>query len=317
MGHFSCTTCVLYCVYSKMAVSSIDDLKSRRMWTGVVAELMGTALLVIFACGAVVATKHQHISVPNGTGTDVVQISLAFGFTVASVVWAIANVSGGHINPAVTGAFMVTRRITIARGVFYIIAQTVGAILGAAILKSISPDVTKSGLGQVGLSADLGPIQGCAIEFLLLFIFVFVIFSAVDGQRTDVAGSIPLTVGITISVGHFWAASLTGAGMNPARSLGPAVILRGPALDNHWIYWVGPLLGGMVAGLLYEFVFAVNASTDKFKAFFTKTYNNDDFNSSGRIKQSAEVNGVHHALNTTDADVTIDETANGHVDEKV
>ena len=175
-----------------MSVSNLDDLKSRRLWTACLAELIGTMLLVLIACGACY-------------GGNVVQIALSFGFTVATVVWAIGHVSGGHINPAVTMGFIAARRMTIVRGLLYMVAQTLGALAGAGILKGLSPDNTPQ--GTVGISDNNGVSvgQGFGIELMISFVLVFVVFSCVDSQRSDLGGSVPLTVGLSIAICHLWA----------------------------------------------------------------------------------------------------------------
>ena len=173
-----------------MKVTNVEDLKSRRMWTGVVAEFVGTLLLVLITCGATYAG-------------NAVQISLSFGFTVATVVWAIGHVSGGHINPSVTMGFIAARRITIVRGLLYIVAQTLGGIVGAALLKGVSANGTPQ--GTVALATGISVGQGFGVELIVCFVLVFVVFSCVDDQRTDLGGSIPLTVGLAIAISHLWA----------------------------------------------------------------------------------------------------------------
>ena len=173
-----------------MKVTNVEDLKSRRMWTAVVAEFVGTLLLVLITCGATY----------DG---NAVQISLSFGFTVATVVWAIGHVSGGHINPSVTMGFIVARRITIVRGLLYIVAQTLGGIVGAALLKGVSASGTPQ--GTVALATGISVGQGFGVELIVCFVLVFVVFSCVDDQRTDLGGSIPLTVGLAIAISHLWA----------------------------------------------------------------------------------------------------------------
>lgn len=256
---------------------SLQDVKTGGLWRAVVAEFLGTMLLVLVACGACV--------VPDA---NLVTISLVFGFSVATIVWAICHVSGGHINPGVTTGFVVARRISCLRGILYIVAQCVGAILGAAILKGLLPEeLSKDGLGTsspanltaYGPHVELGKGQIVGIELIITFVLVFTVFSCCDGLRKDLTGSIPLTVGLSISMCHFFAVRLTGSGMNPARVLGPAVISG--TWNDHWAYWIGPLIGGAIAGLLYELLFAVNASVDKLKGFFTKDYDNDNYDSRG------------------------------------
>lgn len=254
-----------------MGASSIQDITGRKFWTAQFAEFLGTMLLVIFTCGST-------------AWGDNVQIALSFGFTVASLVWALGRVSGGHINPAVTMGFLVTRRICVARGLFYIIMQTLGALAGGALLKAMSP--SGSGVGAVYLATGVDAGQGFAIEMFCCFALVLVVFSSVDGNRNDLGGSIPLTVGLTVAMCHLWGVKRTGCGMNPARSTGAA--LAADLWDDHWLYWVGPLFGGSLGGIIYEFLFAVNATPAKLRGFFSRGYDNDNYDERGECLSSAK-----------------------------
>lgn len=264
-----------------MAVSSRTDLKSRKFYAAVVAEFIGTLLLVLVACGS---TLQGGDPVQSGT----VRISLSFAFSIASIVWAIGNVSGGNINPGVSIAFFVTRRMSLVGFVLYVIAQTLGGLTGAAILYALQPANYTGNLGTPSLSAGINDVQGFFIETFLTFVLVLVVFASCDERRGDVGGSVPLQIGVAIGMCHLWGVPLTGAGMNPARSFGPAAITNSLSA-NHWIYWIGPLLGGILAGFLYEFVFAVNASTDKLKGFFTKDYDEKDYDPVAKSSKSNDL----------------------------
>jgi len=242
-----------------MGKSSVEDLKTLAFWQACFAEFLGIMIFVLIACGSCISGS-----------ADLVSISLCFGFSIASIVWAICHVSGGHINPAVTMGFLITRKISLARGIFYILSQVVGAIVGAVILNELFPHPQDSSLGSSLVSEGVDVEKAFGIEFFLGFIFVFVVLSSCDDGRSDRGGSIPLAVGLTIAMCHLCAVPYTGAGMNPARSIGPALISG--HMDNHWLYWLGPIFGGCLGALLYDFVFASNASLDKFKAYFTIKY---------------------------------------------
>jgi len=260
--------------YQKMAVSSRTDLKTRKFYVAVFAEFVGTMLLVLVSCGSTL----------QGTGpvqSATVRIALTFAFSVGSIVWAIGNVSGGNINPGVTIAFFVTRRMSLVGFLLYITAQTLGGIAGAAILYALAPESYNGNLGTPGLSTGVSVVQGFFVEMFLVFILVLVVFASCDELRGDVGGSVPLQIGVAIGMCHLWGVPLTGAGMNPARAFGPAVISNNLE-TNHWLYWVGPLVGGMLAGLLYEFLFAVNATPAKLKGFFTRNYDAKDYDASGK-----------------------------------
>ena len=186
-----------------MCMSNFKDIKSLGFYTAIVAEFLGTFLLVIFACGAAEYKDVSHL-----------HISLAFALSVGSIVWAIAHKSGGHINPAVTFPFLLCRRISLARGILYMAAQCAGGIAGALVLKLLTPDfpnddtvMLRPSLGAVGLMDKVTVIQGFFVEFFITFVFVFVIFSAVDPFREDLGGSVPLTIGLTIGMCHLLAVS--------------------------------------------------------------------------------------------------------------
>ena len=166
----------------------------------VLAELLGTMILVLGACGSALA--------PAGDcGATTLQISLGFAFSVATGVWMTAHVSGGHINPAVSFGMVVARRITVARFLCYVCAQVLGAIAGAAILKYTVPSPLDEGsLGTSQLAKGLSERDGFVVELMITFALVLTVFACVDGERTDTkTASIPLTIGIVIGMCHFWA----------------------------------------------------------------------------------------------------------------
>jgi len=259
--------------------NSVHDLQTAKFWVALFAEFLGTGLLVTIGCGA--CASHATQSVTN--------LALTFGLSVGTIVWVIAHVSGGHINPAVTIGFLVTRKITIVRAVFYMISQCLGAIAGAGVLYIATPkdnNVTKTFNRNPTLGTSAPPSDGSVevyhvliIEHLITFMLVLTVFATVDKRRVGFAGSGPLAIGLSVTMGHFWAVPLTGAGTNPARVFGPAVVSH--TWTHHWAYWLGPLIGGITAGLLYEFVLAVNAGKAKIKGFLKRDYDDDNYDSDG------------------------------------
>lgn len=165
------------------------------MWTAVIAEVLGTFILVLVGCGSTLYFE------------STVHLALSFGLSVGTAVWTIAHVSGGHINPAVTCGFLVTRKISLIRALFYIIAQVLGATLGAAVLKGLTTDNYSGNYGTPSLSHGTTDLQGCGIELVITFVLVFTVLSSVDGLRRDTGGSIPLTIGLSIAMCHLWAVS--------------------------------------------------------------------------------------------------------------
>lgn len=250
-------------------VTSLDDIKSLRFWRAVGAEFLGTLLLTMIGCGSVVTWDEDG---------KLVQIALCFGLSVATVVWIIGHVSGGHINPAVTIAFFVTRRISLARGIFYIISQCAGAVVGAAILYGLTPaSHRESGsLGLTKVNPSLTGAQAFGVEFFVTLVLVLTVFASCDKKRRDLNGSFPLSIGLSVTMCHLFAIQYTGSSMNTARSFGPAVVMG--YWEYHWVYWLGPLLGGLVAGLLYDNVFATNASLLKARGFLLSSqYDTEKF----------------------------------------
>ena len=184
---------------------------------------------------------------------NIIAIAFAHGLAIALMVSALGGVSGGHFNPAVTIGFWVTQRIESVSAVAYIVAQLVGAVIGALLVNALLPtsllDITGT-LGTPVLDGQIGFINGIAIEAILTFFLVIVIFgTAVDSRRPALGG---MAIGLAITMDILAGGPLTGAAMNPARALGPALISGTWA--NHLVYWIGPIIGSLAAALLYQVV---------------------------------------------------------------
>ncbi|HXU95279.1 MAG TPA: MIP family channel protein, partial [Candidatus Nitrosotalea sp.] len=192
-----------------------------------------------------------------------VVIALAHGAAIGLMVYTFGHVSGAHINPAVTMAMLVTRRINIKDGVAYIVFQIIGAIVAAATLKAILPvlgDKVHFGT-QGGPSAILNnsAISGFTVEAILTFFLVTVIFMTAVHKKAP-AGMYGLAIGGMIFLIHLVGVPLTGASVNPARTLGPAIISG--YWDYHWIYWAGPIVGAVIAGLVMNYIFVKKAEQE-------------------------------------------------------
>jgi MIP family channel proteins len=212
------------------------------------AEFIGTFALIFFGVGSICMEQFQH----GAGGPGLLGIALAHGLAIGIMVSALGHVSGGHFNPAVSIGFWVTKRISTLDVILYWAAQIAGAIAAAYLLKIIVPEEAwrAVALGTPDLARDFSRLNGIILEAVMTFFLVWVVFAtAVDekGAFNKIAG---FAIGLTITVDILAGGPLTGAAMNPARALGPALAVGHWA--NHGVYWVGPLIGGFVAGLLYD-----------------------------------------------------------------
>jgi len=213
-----------------------------------IAEIIGTMVLVFMGCGSAVFLGAD-------TGGGHLAVAFAFGLSIVAMAYVIGNVSGCHINPAVTlGAFL-DKRITCAECCGYMIAQVIGGIAGAAKLFFLSQivGVDKTGaLGSNGLANAGGIGGGLYIEIILTFIFVLVILGVTaDKSKGAVAG---LVIGLTLTFVHVLGIPITGTSVNPARSIGPAIFAGGDALKDLWVFIIGPFIGAALAALVYRLV---------------------------------------------------------------
>ncbi|NXQ43204.1 AQP5 protein, partial [Catharus fuscescens] len=183
---------------------------------------------------------------------SILQIALAFGLAIGTLVQAFGHISGAHINPAVTIAFFVGNQISLLRTLLYVVAQLVGAIAGAGILYGVTPANTRGNLAINAINTNVTPGQALVVEIILTFQLAACIFASTDNRRNGV-GSPALSIGLSVTVGHLVGIYFTGCSMNPARSFGPAVITRRFS-SAHWVFWVGPILGACLASLLYFYI---------------------------------------------------------------
>jgi aquaporin-4 len=224
-----------------------------RAW---LAEAIGTYCLVFFGPLAI-ALAVGHFSKNSVFDIqDLIMISLAHGGAIGLMVYAFGHISGAHFNPAVTISMLVTKRISIKEAIPYIISQIIGAIVAAASLKAIIPEIG----GAVNFGTQPGPsdlihnsvASGIAVEAILTFFLVTVIFMTAVHKKAP-AGMYGLAIGGMIFLIHLVGVPLTGASVNPARTLGPAIISG--YWTNHLMYWVGPIIGAVIAGLIMNYIF--------------------------------------------------------------
>ncbi|MBL7684363.1 MAG: aquaporin Z [Flavipsychrobacter sp.] len=223
------------------------------------AEFIGTFCLVLFGCGAAVVSG---ISATGPAGIGLLGISLAFGVAVVVMAYAIGPISGCHINPAITISMVVGGKMSIGEAVGYIISQFLGATAAAGTLYAIQGGMPGFSMGEWALGSNgwgegyLGAYSmqsAFIVEAVLTFLFLFVIFATTSkwGNST-MAG---LAIGLTLVLIHLVAIPITGTSVNPARSFGPAIFAGGKAMQQLWLFIVAPIVGGVLAALVWRGVF--------------------------------------------------------------
>ena len=203
-----------------------------------IAEGVGTMLLTLIACGVAV------------TSGSLVAIALAFGLVIVAAAYSIGNVSGCHINPAVSIALTVAGKMDKKECIRYIIAQIIGAFVGSLLLALVLNGFTS--LGANGLGGNTTILIALVVEVILTFIFTTTILGVTDKSENGHATGI--VIGLTLTLVHILGIAFTGTSVNPARSLGPALIVGGDALSCVWVFIVGPLMGGALAAIIYRFL---------------------------------------------------------------
>ena len=216
-----------------------------------IAELIGTMVLVLFGCGSAAI---------SGTMLGTLGIALAFGLSIVAMAYVIGDISGCHINPAVSIGMWIDGRMESKDLVMYIIFQCIGAIIGIALLAAIINSApmlggyAATGLGQNGFgtasSVGLDVVGAIIVEIILTFVFVFTVLGVTKkAENGAVAG---IVIGLTLAFVHIMGIPLTGTSVNPARSLAPALFLGGQALQQVWVFILAPIVGAVIAGFLYK-----------------------------------------------------------------
>ncbi len=209
-----------------------------------ISEFIGTFVLVLFACGTAAVVG---CSAENGTGY--LLTALAFGLVIVAMAYSIGNVSGCHINPAVSIAMLVSGKLSVKDFIGYVVAQFAGATAGAAVLMALVGK--ESGLGANALYNDSIGLS-FLVEVILTFVFVIAILGVTSKvENGAVAG---IVIGLTLTLVHILGISFTGTSVNPARSFGPALLVGGDALSCVWVFIAAPLVGGVLAALVYKFL---------------------------------------------------------------
>lgn len=219
----------------------------------ITAEFIGTFWLVFGGCGSAVLAA----TFPN-TGIGFAGVALAFGLTVVTMAYAVGHISGGHFNPAVTVGLYAGGRLPASSVVPYILAQVAGAIVASGILYLIASGKAGFDLGAGFAANGFGEhspggysLPACLTsELVLTFMFLFVIMGATDSRAPS--GMAPLAIGLTLTLIHLISIPVTNTSVNPARSTGPALFVGGWAIEQLWLFWVAPIVGGALGGFAYR-----------------------------------------------------------------
>ncbi|XP_067331768.1 aquaporin-4 isoform X2 [Channa argus] len=204
---------------------------TKDFWRAVSGEYLATFIFVLLGLGS---TINWAAGQENPPPANLVLISLCFGLSITTMVQSFGHISGGHINPAVTAAMVVTRKLSLAKALFYMVAQCLGAITGAGILYLVTPAAVRGSLGLTTVNSNISVGHAFLVELLITFELVFTIFATCDPKRTDLSGSASLAIGLAVVIGHLFA-----------------------------VYWVGPILGGVLAAGLYEYLYCPDPEIKK------------------------------------------------------
>ncbi|MCD8396227.1 MAG: aquaporin [Lachnospiraceae bacterium] len=213
-----------------------------------IAEAIGTCVLVTFGCGTAVA-----VGCSSEAGSGYLLTALAFGLVIVAMAYSIGNISGCHINPAVSIAMLIRGQLSVKDFIGYVVSQVIGSAVGCVILGIVFGFDCGFGANQIQAGWTNGSAPAALlVEIVLTFVFVIAIIGVTSKvENTAVSG---LVIGLTLTLVHILGIALTGTSVNPARSLMPAIFAGGTALSQVWIFIVGPLIGGALAAVVYGYL---------------------------------------------------------------
>ncbi|XVF83222.1 hypothetical protein PTKIN_Ptkin16aG0116800 [Pterospermum kingtungense] len=257
------------------------DLPELRKWSfyrALIAEFIATLLFLYITVLTVIGYKSQAAASNDScAGVGILGIAWAFGGMIFILVYCTAGISGGHINPAVTFGLLLARKVSLIRAIAYIVAQSLGAICGVGLVKAFqSSYYNMYGGGANTLTTGYSIGTGLGAEIIGTFVLVYTVFSATDPKRkardSHVPVLAPLPIGFAVFMVHLATIPITGTGINPARSIGAAVIYNNKqAWDDHWIFWVGPMVGAAIAAFYHQFILRAGA-VKAFGSFRSQTH---------------------------------------------
>lgn len=209
------------------------------------AEFIGTMVLVLMGCGSAVIA---------GNYIGYLGISFAFGLAVLAMAYTIGTISGCHINPAISISMLIAKKLSPKDAALYVVSQCMGAIVGAGILYIIASGNPAYSLALDGLGANSYSTYSLAAAFVTELVLTFIFVLVVHGSTHENApkGFAGIAIGLTLVLIHIVAIPITGTSVNPARSLGPALFVGGPALSQLWLFWVAPIIGGVLAAVVWK-----------------------------------------------------------------
>ncbi|CAH1789497.1 unnamed protein product [Owenia fusiformis] len=240
-----------------MAPSKIteNEIKNPGFYVGIAGEFIGTFVLLAVQCAIVIRWDNidDGLARTQGESGTPVHIALGMGFTLGLLVEALGPVSGAHVNPAVTIAMLIAQKISLMRAIPYIAVQIAGALAGAGFIYGVTPASRRGNLAVTAPGPEVTDTQAVLLEMFFTAVLILSILGATDERlKPRYVPSVP--IGTTLTALVLMGVKSTGASLNPARSLGPAVIMR--LWRSHWVYWVGPIAGAIISSILYRYGFA-------------------------------------------------------------
>lgn len=219
------------------------------LWKAALAEAVGTFTLIFIGAGSILADQL------SGGKVGLAGIALAHGLAIATMVSATGHISGGHLNPAVTAGFVAAGRLPVGHGLVYVVSQLSGASVAAFLLTASFPEAVRQAahLGTPALGPGITPGVGIVVEAILTFFLVFAVYGTAVDDRGPFGKTAGLTIGLVLTFDILAGGPLTGASMNPARTFGPGLVSG--TWTDWWVYWVGPIAGAVIAGVVYWMAF--------------------------------------------------------------
>jgi len=227
-------------VFEKPSILGTSELKELSFWRAILAEALATLLYIFIVCGS------------GASKPDNLHSCLVTGFTVALLANTFWDISGGHFNPAVTVGLAVVGKVKVVRCVCYVVAQCAGSVIATALLYAYIPPNIRGELGALKHHPDISPGIGFLIELTISYQMMLVIVSSTDPVRGHTGFQAPFAIGLSVTIALMMGIPFTSAAANPIRAFGPAVVLN--IRENQWIYWAGPITGGVLGSLSYKYI---------------------------------------------------------------